>query len=150
MPEEQPFGDIKESIKRVAGALREAEVPFLDVFESGAMPEVVVDRLARAAAPRTFNRGVAAAGDWREYTHVMKLDGDIELKPTYFSDLMARFAADPSLGLAGGVLDEPVEGGGGPSSLEGCGRGFEAGGPVVDDSGGEQGGGGVTVVELKD
>ena len=29
MPEEQPFGDIKESVKRVAGALREAEVPFL-------------------------------------------------------------------------------------------------------------------------
>lgn len=29
MPEEQPFGDIKDSVKRVAGALREAEVPFL-------------------------------------------------------------------------------------------------------------------------
>jgi poly-beta-1,6-N-acetyl-D-glucosamine synthase len=90
----------------------EAEVPFLEVHESGALPEVVVDRLARAAAPRTFNRGLAAAGDWREYTHVMKLDGDIELKPDYFSELMARFAADPALGLAGGVLDEPVEGGG--------------------------------------
>lgn len=29
MTEEQPFGDIKESVKRVAGALREADVPFL-------------------------------------------------------------------------------------------------------------------------
>ncbi len=28
-PEEQPFGAIKESLKRVAGALREADVPFL-------------------------------------------------------------------------------------------------------------------------
>ena len=27
--EEQPFGDIKESVKRVAAALREADVPFL-------------------------------------------------------------------------------------------------------------------------
>jgi predicted nucleotidyltransferase len=27
--EEQPFGDIKDSVKRVAGALREAEVPFM-------------------------------------------------------------------------------------------------------------------------
>src|SRR3954447_7710228 len=41
----------------------EQEVPFLDVFESGALPEVVPDRLARAAAPRTFNCGLAAAGD---------------------------------------------------------------------------------------
>jgi glycosyltransferase involved in cell wall biosynthesis len=90
----------------------EAEVPFLEVHESGALPEVVTDRLARAAAPRTFNRGLAVAGDWREYTHVMKLDGDIELKPDYFRVLMARFEADPSLGLAGGVLDEPTADGG--------------------------------------
>jgi poly-beta-1,6-N-acetyl-D-glucosamine synthase len=90
----------------------EAEVPFLEVHESGALPEVVTDRLARAAAPRTFNRGLAFVGDWREYTHVMKLDGDIELKPDYFSELMARFEADPALGLAGGVLDEPIAGGG--------------------------------------
>lgn len=90
----------------------EPEVPFLDVFESGALPEVVPDRLARAAAPRAFNCGLAAAGDWREYTHVMKLDGDIELKPDYFSDLMRRFEADPALGLAGGMLEEPIEGGG--------------------------------------
>ncbi len=42
----------------------------------------------------------------------MKLDGDIELRPDYFKELMARFDADPDLGLACGVLDEPVEGGG--------------------------------------
>ena len=29
MADEQPFGDIKESVKRVAAALREADVPFL-------------------------------------------------------------------------------------------------------------------------
>jgi predicted nucleotidyltransferase len=29
MPEEQPFGEIKESLKSVAGALHEAKVPFL-------------------------------------------------------------------------------------------------------------------------
>jgi glycosyltransferase involved in cell wall biosynthesis len=91
----------------------EAEVPFLEVVESAGLPERPVrDRLARAAAPRTFNRGLTAAGDWREYTHVMKLDGDIEMKPGYFRELLERFAADPALGLAGGVLDEPVEGGG--------------------------------------
>jgi glycosyltransferase involved in cell wall biosynthesis len=88
------------------------EVPFLEVIEAASLPERVTDRLARAAAPRTFNRGLAAVGDWRRYTHVMKLDGDIELPPNYFSDLLARFAADPQLGLAAGVLDEPTEAGG--------------------------------------
>jgi glycosyltransferase involved in cell wall biosynthesis len=91
----------------------EAEVDFLDVAQAPKAAEGPVrDRLARAAAPRTFNAGLALAGDISGYTHVMKLDGDIELKPNYFSELMARFAADPKLGLAGGVLDEPLEGGG--------------------------------------
>jgi biofilm PGA synthesis N-glycosyltransferase PgaC len=91
----------------------ELEVPFLTVVEAGARTAGPVrDRLARAAAPRTFNAGLAAAGDWRAYTHVMKLDGDIELAPSYLRKLMERFAADPALGLAGGVLDEPTAEGG--------------------------------------
>ena len=87
----------------------EDEVPFLTVTERlRAVPEGATrDRLARAAAPRNFNAGLALA-DWREYTHVMKLDGDIELPPHYFRTLMDRFAADPKLGLAGGVLEEPT------------------------------------------
>jgi biofilm PGA synthesis N-glycosyltransferase PgaC len=91
----------------------EAEVGFLEVMEAPA-PEVgpVRDRLARAAAPRTFNAGLRSVGDLSSYTHVMKLDGDIELKPDYFTQLMARFAADPRLGLAGCVLDEPTADGG--------------------------------------
>jgi biofilm PGA synthesis N-glycosyltransferase PgaC len=90
----------------------EPEIGFLTVMEAPA-PEArpVRDRLARAAAPRTFNAGLATV-DWREYTHVMKLDGDIELPPSYFRVLMERFAADPSLGLAGGVLVEPTADGG--------------------------------------
>jgi poly-beta-1,6-N-acetyl-D-glucosamine synthase len=46
------------------------------------------------------------------FTHVMKLDGDIELPPHYLHVLMERFAQDPSLGLAGGVLVEPTADGG--------------------------------------
>jgi hypothetical protein len=42
------------------------------------------------------------------YTHVMKLDGDVELPPDYLRGLLERFAADPRLGLAGGVLVEPT------------------------------------------
>jgi biofilm PGA synthesis N-glycosyltransferase PgaC len=92
----------------------EAEVPFLTVAEAPQSDDAggVRDRLARAAAPRTFNVGLALAGDLSSYSHVMKLDGDIELAPPYFRELMARFAADPTLGLAGGVLDEPLPGGG--------------------------------------
>ncbi len=91
----------------------EAEIPFLTVMEAPARDDLTGarDRLARAAAPRTFNAGLATV-DWRDYSHVMKLDGDIELPPTYFRDLLAHFAADETLGLAGGVLVEPVEGGG--------------------------------------
>jgi poly-beta-1,6-N-acetyl-D-glucosamine synthase len=91
----------------------EPELPFLTVVAAAEDPPGRVrDRLARAAAPRNFNAGLAAAGDWREYTHVMKLDGDIELAPGYLRELMERFAADPALGLAGGVLDEPTADGG--------------------------------------
>jgi poly-beta-1,6-N-acetyl-D-glucosamine synthase len=91
----------------------EPEVPFMTVLEREHVDTGPVrDRLAVAAAPRNFNAGLAAAGDWREYTHVMKLDGDIELAPDYLRRLMERFDADPLLGLAGGVLDEPtLEGG---------------------------------------
>lgn len=90
-----------------------AEVPCMDLREAGALsPHAGArDRLARAAAPRNFNLGLAAA-DWREYTHVMKLDGDIELEPNYLRCLLERFAADPKLGLAGGVLVEPLPDGG--------------------------------------
>lgn len=85
----------------------EPEVPFMDVrrHEASAAPLATRDRLARAAAPINFNAGLMAY-DWREFTHVMKLDGDIELPPDYFSTLMARFAADPTLGIAAGVLEE--------------------------------------------
>ena len=85
-----------------------AEVPFLEVHAVPARtPHAGArDRLARAAAPRNFNLGLGLT-DWQQYTHVMKLDGDIELAPNYLRVLMERFAAYPQLGLAGGVLIEP-------------------------------------------
>lgn len=90
-----------------------SDVPFMEVQHSGACtPHAGArDRLARAAAPRTFNTGLASV-DWSNYTHIMKLDGDIELGPSYLRVLLERFAADPTLGLAGGVLIEPKADGG--------------------------------------
>jgi GT2 family glycosyltransferase len=76
----------------------------------GAAEVRVRDRLATAAAPRAFNRGLGSVA-WRGFTHIAKLDGDIELPARYFELLLARFAADPQLGIAGGVRAEPSEAG---------------------------------------
>jgi Glycosyl transferase family 2 len=53
----------------------------------------------------------AASPSLTRWTHVMKLDGDVELPPHYLRVLLERFAADPRLGLAGGVLLERTPGG---------------------------------------
>ncbi|HLM84748.1 MAG TPA: glycosyltransferase [Solirubrobacteraceae bacterium] len=69
-------------------------------------PANVKDRLATAAAPRTFNLGLNSV-EWESFTHIAKLDGDTELPPDYFERLLAAFDADPELGLAGGVYADP-------------------------------------------
>ncbi len=94
----------------------EREINFLTVLqaprytpeEAGESPR---DRLAHAIEVRNFNLALAQAGS-DDYTHVMKLDGDIELPPHYLRVVMERFAQDLSLGLAGGVLVEPTADGG--------------------------------------
>ena len=63
------------------------------------------DRLALAAEARAFNAGLDRV-PWRTFTHIAKLDGDIELPPRYFELLLGEFAHDSALGLAGGVLRE--------------------------------------------
>jgi GT2 family glycosyltransferase len=67
------------------------------------------DRLASAAAPRTFNFGLAHV-DRRDFTHIAKLDGDMELPPDYFERLLAKFSADERLGLAGGTWQQIEKG----------------------------------------
>jgi len=91
---------------------RERELDILTVIARRPSADLdrSADRLARAAAPRAFNAGLAHAGDLARYSHIMKLDGDIELPPHYLTELLAAFAADPTLGLAGGVLVEEVDG----------------------------------------
>jgi len=85
------------------------EVPFMRVVSPEPGPQPTgVDRLALAAAPRAFNAGLARGGDG--FTHVAKLDGDVELPPDYYEALLARFAADERLGIACGDLIEPLDG----------------------------------------
>jgi poly-beta-1,6-N-acetyl-D-glucosamine synthase len=82
-----------------------ARLPFMRVVDAPPVAlSATADRLAHAAAPRAFNCGLRLGGP---FTHVGKLDGDIELPPEYFEELLARFAASSRLGIAGGVVVEP-------------------------------------------
>jgi poly-beta-1,6-N-acetyl-D-glucosamine synthase len=87
----------------------EAEVPFMRVLSAsqGESPLTAADRLMLAATPRAWNQGLQAAGDWRRFAFIAKLDGDIELPPDYYETMLAKFEEDPLLGIAGGNLIEP-------------------------------------------
>jgi biofilm PGA synthesis N-glycosyltransferase PgaC len=82
-------------------------VPFMRVVAAeDALDPENVDRLALAAAPRAFNVGLGQGrGD---FTHVAKLDGDVELPPEYYEVLLSRFKRDERLGIACGDLIEPI------------------------------------------
>lgn len=84
----------------------EQELPFLRVLATP--PAYTVDRGDRhavAAAPRAFNWALSQLPA-ETFTHIGKLDGDIELPPDYFERLLAEFESDPTLGIAGGTLIE--------------------------------------------
>lgn len=83
----------------------EARLPFLRVLD---VPQEgkPVDRLGVALEARAFNWALRHA-DTTEFTHIGKLDGDIELPPTYLEALLREFERQPQLGLAGGTLIEP-------------------------------------------
>jgi glycosyltransferase involved in cell wall biosynthesis len=75
------------------------------------------DGLATAAEAAAFNRALESV-TVAEFSHVGKLDADIELAPDYFQRLLDRFAVEGELGILGGTL------------LEDHGRGWEpTGGP---------------------
>jgi poly-beta-1,6-N-acetyl-D-glucosamine synthase len=100
--EDNSTDDTPEILRRLA-----ERIDFVRVLSTAELPPAapVKDRLAAAAAPRTFNLGLNGV-DWESFTHIAKLDGDIELESDYFELLLGEFAHDPSLGLAGGVLRE--------------------------------------------
>lgn len=67
------------------------------------------DRLAVAADAKSFNTGLTSVA-WEEFSHVGKLDGDVELPPRYYEDVLAAFAADDRVGMACGELVEYEDG----------------------------------------
>jgi poly-beta-1,6-N-acetyl-D-glucosamine synthase len=86
----------------------ERELPFMRALATPAGYTVDRgDRHAAAAAPRAFNWALSQVSA-HAFTHIGKLDGDIELPSDYFERLLAAFDRDPTLGIAGGVLVERV------------------------------------------
>jgi glycosyltransferase involved in cell wall biosynthesis len=82
------------------------EVPFLEIRQTPQRhrdPEE--DGLALAAEAIAFNAALASV-DLGDFTHVGKLDADVELPPDYFERLLSEFESQPKLGIAGGVLLE--------------------------------------------
>lgn len=93
-------------IKRLA-----TEIDFMHVVETPPnFTKKAADRLAVAAATRAFNFGLDSVDDVSGYTHIGKLDGDVELRPDYYERILTEFAADSSLGIAGGVILEQRHG----------------------------------------
>ena len=82
------------------------EVPFLEPRRAPARTAPAAgDGLALAAEAIAFNAALESV-DLGEFSHVGKLDADVELPPDYFERLLECFAAEPELGVAGGVLLE--------------------------------------------
>jgi poly-beta-1,6-N-acetyl-D-glucosamine synthase len=61
------------------------------------------DRLAAAAELQAFQWAVA--GHDERYDILAKLDGDLELAPRFFEQIVAALEIDPSLGIAGAELN---------------------------------------------
>jgi biofilm PGA synthesis N-glycosyltransferase PgaC len=94
-----------------------AEVPFLRTLRGrpqAGRPDS--DGLALAAEARAFNAALATV-DLSDFTHVAKLDADVELSPDYYSRLLACFAEEDRLGIVGGTLLERGLGGWRPTRV---------------------------------
>lgn len=63
------------------------------------------DHLATAAVPRALKWALAHV-ELDDYTHIGKIDADVALPPDFLHRLLVAFAADPHLGMTGGVLCE--------------------------------------------
>ncbi len=63
-----------------------------------------------------FNDGYRAVEcvDWE---FIVKFDGDLSFRPDYFEKCLARFAADPKLGIGGGAIYHMING---EETLERC------------------------------
>ena len=84
----------------------EETLPFLRVVEIPPSTASGHDRLALALEARAFNLALQQI-DWRTFTQIGKLDGDVELPPDYFERMLDHMEQDPSLGITGSSITEP-------------------------------------------
>jgi biofilm PGA synthesis N-glycosyltransferase PgaC len=136
-----PARNEAENLERLAGCLLAQTVrpAAWVVVDSGSTDETpaVAERLAaehpwisalaapgeRDAAPgapvvRAFHAGLAALGERPDV--VVKLDADVSFDPDYFERLLAAFAADTRLGIAGGACWEEQDGAWRPTHVTGA------------------------------
>jgi hypothetical protein len=106
------------TFERLCELQREPGFEFLTALRAPAAPDGS-DRLALANEIRAFNHGLQSVGldspnlqgaELGQFTHIAKLDGDVELPPEWYAVLLEHFAADPRLGIACGQLEEGPEG----------------------------------------
>jgi glycosyltransferase involved in cell wall biosynthesis len=67
------------------------------------------DRLATAAELRAFAWGLERIDV--PYDVVVKLDADLDLRPSHFAEIMSRLAEDPRIGVAGAYLSTRLDSG---------------------------------------
>lgn len=96
------------TFERLRELEQEPGFEFLTALRAPAAPDGS-DRLALANEVRAFNHGLQSV-DFGSFTHIAKLDGDVELPPEWYAVLLERFAADSRLGIACGQLEEGPEG----------------------------------------
>lgn len=85
-----------------------------DVVSEAALQHLWIRLLPRSPRPgRSFaavvqntETGIRAL-QCADYTHLGLLDGDVDFQPDYFERLLNKFACEPRLGLAGGVVIDP-------------------------------------------
>jgi len=83
----------------------ERDIPFMRVVEVQPPSVSGRDRLAQALEAKAFNRALEKV-KVGSFTHIGKLDGDIELPPDYFTRLLQSLDRDQSLGITGGSIVE--------------------------------------------
>jgi len=81
-----------------------AKLPYLRLMRTTERPQGR-DGLATAAEAIAFNRALRSV-PLDDFSHIGKLDGDIELPPDYFRVLLDRFEVEDALGIAAGRLLE--------------------------------------------
>jgi biofilm PGA synthesis N-glycosyltransferase PgaC len=82
-----------------------ARLPYLRVLRSSRLGGRGQDGLAIAAEAVAFNEALNSVPA-HEFSHVGKLDADIELAADYFQRLLDRFSVEIDLGIVGGMLLE--------------------------------------------